>query len=103
MGLSAGWVGVLWAGVFVGTAVIYPVIWISTQVIIFLTLTLIWNAAGSACTTRQAKRLFPVFATAAVAGGVVGNLLVGPLASLFGAENLLLVQGLLLVAALSSE
>lgn len=99
MGLSAIWVGFLRAGVFAGTAVIYPVIWISTQVLIFLTLTVMWNAAGSACTTRQAKRLFPVFATAAVAGGVVGNLMVGPLAALMGVENLLLVQGLLLVTA----
>lgn len=99
MALSAMWVGVLWGGIHLGSAAIYPVIWISTQVLIFLTLTVMWNAAGSACTTRQAKRLFPVFATAAVAGGVVGNLLVGPLTALFGAENLLLVQGLLLVIA----
>ncbi|HEX6287111.1 MAG TPA: HEAT repeat domain-containing protein [Acidimicrobiia bacterium] len=99
MALSAAWVGLLRAGILTGSAGIYPVIWISTQVLIFLTLTVMWNAAGSACTTRQAKRLFPVFATAAVAGGVIGNLLVGPLTTLFGAENLLLVQGLLLVIA----
>lgn len=99
MMMSAGWVGALWGSVFLGTTAVYPVIWISTQVMIFLTLTVMWNAAGSACTTRQAKRLFPVFATAAVAGGVVGNLMVGPLAALLGTENLLLVQALLLVAA----
>lgn len=99
MGLAALWVGVLRVGILPGTASIYPVIWISTQVLIFLTLTIMWNAAGAACTTRQAKRLFPVFATAAVAGGVVGNLSVGPLTSLFGAENLLVAQGLLLVGA----
>lgn len=99
MGLSAAWAAVLWSGIFVGSDAIYPVIWVSTQVLIFLTLTVVWNAAGAACTTRQAKRLFPVFATAAVAGGVMGNLLVGPLTSLFGAESLLLVQGLLLLAA----
>ena len=99
MALSSMWVGVLWVSIFVGSAAVYPVIWISTQVLIFLTLTVMWNAAGSACTTRQAKRLFPIFATAAVAGGVLGNLMVGPLTSLLGAENLLLVQGLLLVTA----
>ena len=99
MGLSAAWVGALRAGIVAGSAAIYPAIWISSQVLIYLTLTAIWNAAGSACTTRQAKRLFPVFATAAVAGGVVGNLIVGPITVLFGAENLLLVQVLLLIAA----
>ena len=99
MALSSMWVAALWASIFVGTTAVYPVIWISTQMLIFLTLTVMWTAAGSACTTRQAKRLFPVFATAAVAGGVAGNLMVGPLAARFGAENLLFVQGLLLVIA----
>lgn len=99
MSFTAVWVVALWASTFLGTIAVYPVIWISTQVVIFLTLTVMWNGAGSACTTRQAKRLFPVFATAAVAGGVVGNLLVGPLAALFGTGNLLLVEALLLGAA----
>ena len=99
LGLSAAWVGLLRVGILGGSVGIYAVIWISTQVVIFVTLTVKWNAAGAACTTRQAKRLFPVFATAAVAGGVIGNLVVGPLTALFGAENLLLVQGLLLAIA----
>lgn len=99
MAVTSAWAAVLWGGVFLDTDAVYPVIWISTQVVIFLTITILWNAAGAACTTRQAKRLFPVFATAAVAGGVVGNLLVGPLAALLGTENLLLVQSLLLLAA----
>ncbi|HEX6222458.1 MAG TPA: HEAT repeat domain-containing protein, partial [Acidimicrobiia bacterium] len=99
MSLTSVWVGALWVSIFFGTNAVYPVIWISTQVLIFLTLTVIWNAAGSACTTRQAKRLFPLFATAAVAGGVVGNLMVGPLAALFGTGNLLLVEALLVAVA----
>lgn len=99
MSFSAVWVVLLWLGVFTGEQLIYPVIWISTQVLILVTLTVMWNAAGAACTTRQAKRLFPIFATAAVAGGVVGNLAVGPMAALFGTQNLLVVQTLLLVGA----
>lgn len=99
MSISAVWVVALWLGVFVGGQLIYPVIWISTQALILVTLTVMWNAAGAACTTRQAKRLFPIFATAAVAGGVVGNLLVGPMAALFGTQNLLVVQAGLLVGA----
>lgn len=99
MAVATLWVGILWASVFLGTTAVYPVIWISTQVLIYLTLTVMWNAAGSACTTRQAKRLFPLFATAAVAGGVAGNLMVGPLASLLGTQNLILVQALLVGGA----
>jgi HEAT repeat protein len=60
-----------------------------------------WNAAGEICTTRQAKRLFPLFATAGIGGGIVGNLVTGPLASTIGTENLLLVHaGLLMASAL---
>jgi HEAT repeat protein len=99
MALAAVWVSALWASVFLGTPAVYPVIWISTQALIYLTLTVMWNSAGAACTTRQAKRLFPVFATAAVAGGVAGNLMVGPLASLIGTQNLLLIQALLVALA----
>ncbi len=79
-------------------AAIYPVIWISTQALIILTYTVMWNAAGSACTTTQAKRLFPLFASAGVAGAIVGNLATGPLATWMGTENLLLIQGSILGA-----
>jgi HEAT repeat protein len=93
------WVVLEWVGVQVDVSGVYPFIWISTQVIMMVTLTIMWNAAGSACTTRQAKRLFPIFATAGVAGGVMGNLLTGPLAISLGTENILLVQGALLTGS----
>jgi HEAT repeat protein len=99
MGIATGWVALLWVGVLLGPATVYPVIWISTQALIYLTLTVVWNAAGAACTTRQAKRLFPLFATAAVAGGVVGNLSVVPLSAILGTQNLLVVQAVLLASA----
>ena len=99
--ICAGWVTVEWAAAQIDSRPVYPIIWISTQVIIMVSLTVMWNAAGAACTTRQAKRLFPIFATAGVAGGVLGNLLTGPLANLIGTPNLLLVQaGLLLGGSL---
>lgn len=92
------WAVLEWIAAAVDWHLAYPVIWISTQVIIMLTFTAMWNTAGAASTTRQAKRLFPIFATAGIAGGVMGNALTGPLASLLGTENLLLVQsGLLLI------
>ncbi len=80
------------------TPAIYPVVWLGGQVVILVSLTIMWNAAGEACTTRQGRRLFPLFASAGIAGGIVGNGLTGPLASLLGTENLLLVQAALLVA-----
>ena len=77
---------------------IYPVVWLSAQTVMMVTFTLMWNAAGEVCTTRQAKRLFPLFASAGIAGGILGNALTGPVAALLGAENLLLIQAGLLVA-----
>ncbi len=91
---ALGWLAIT----LVDARPVYAVIWVVNQVIIMLTFTVAWNAAGSACTTRQAKRLFPLFATAGVGGGVVGNLLTGPLASTIGTASVLLVQASLLVA-----
>ncbi len=98
-GSSALWVLLTWAGVFAGNPLIYPIIWVSTQGIIMLTFTMMWNAAGAVCTTRQAKRLFPLFASAGVMGGILGNLAVGPITAVFGTQTLLLVQGSLLAAS----
>ena len=78
---------------------IYPVVWIATQGIIMVTLTAMWNAAEQSCDTRQAKRLFPLFATAGVVGGVAGNAVTGPLAAALGTPNLLLVQAALLATS----
>lgn len=98
-GASATWVFLEWGIVAFDIPVVYPIIWVSTQGIIMLTFTMMWNAAGAVCNTRQAKRLFPLFATSGVVGGVLGNLVTGPIASLFGTRTLLLVQGSLLVAS----
>lgn len=88
-------------GVATGWSGIYVAIWLGAQIAILLSYTAMWNAAGEICTTRQAKRLFPLFATAGIGGGIVGNLVTGPLASTIGTENLLLVHaGLLMASAL---
>ncbi|HEV8670486.1 MAG TPA: HEAT repeat domain-containing protein [Candidatus Limnocylindria bacterium] len=52
---------------------------------------LTWGTAAIVCDTRQAKRLFPVFAAGGIFGGVVGGVATRPLADLLGAENLLAV------------
>ncbi len=98
-GICGLWAIVEWAASFVDAPVVYPIIWISTQVVIMVTFTMMWNAAGAASNTRQAKRLFPIFASAGVAGAVVGNLLTGPLAKLIGTQTLLAVQGLALLVS----
>lgn len=51
----------------------------------------LWGVAGTVVDTRQAKRLFPIFAAGGILGSVVGGLLTPALAGLIGAENLLLV------------
>jgi len=56
-----------------------------------------WGAAGHACDTRQAKRLYPLLASAGIIGGYVGNMLTGPLASTLGTANVLVVHAVLLV------
>lgn len=96
--LVAAWAAAGWLGVLADVPGIYPIVWVSTRVIVIATLTVLWNAAGAACSTRQAKRLFPVFAAAGVAGAVVGNLLTGPFSAAWGTENLLVVQTVALLA-----
>jgi HEAT repeat protein len=77
--------------------VIYAVIWLTEQVVVLVTFTMMWGAAGDACDTRQAKRLFPLLASAGITGGFFGNILTGPLASTLGTANLLVVHAALLV------
>lgn len=78
---------------------VYPAIWLVGQTVAMVSFTLAWTTAAEVCTTRQAKRLFPIFASAGIAGGIIGNALTGVLASLLGTENLLVVQSALLALA----
>ncbi|HSS35688.1 MAG TPA: HEAT repeat domain-containing protein, partial [Patescibacteria group bacterium] len=54
--------------------------------------------AGWVLDARQAKRLFPLCASAAILGGFVGMISAGPLAKVAGTENLILAQAALLSA-----
>ena len=78
---------------------IYPVLWLSANVVVLLQWLFTWGLLGIVVNTRQAKRLFPLFAAGAILGGVIGGLATGPLAALVGAENLLFVWAVCLVAA----
>ncbi|MGQ0849950.1 MAG: HEAT repeat domain-containing protein, partial [Actinomycetota bacterium] len=78
---------------------VYAVVWLGAQAAILVSYTVMWNAASDCCDTRQAKRLFPLFAAAGIFGGVIGNATTGPLASSLGTENLLVVQAVLFITA----
>lgn len=76
---------------------VYPIIWVSSNMLVLVTLTFMWNLAGDVVDTRSAKRLFPLFASAGILGGVMGNLATGPLARTIGTQNLLIVIAVIFV------
>ncbi len=80
-----------------GTAALYPVVWLTVYILSVLLSAFLWNVAGQVCDARQAKRLFSLFASAGILGGVLGNLLTGLLARTLGTENLLVLYGALLL------
>ena len=86
------------AAIVLDLPVLYPVLWISVSMIGSILGLLAWNVAGEVCDARQAKRLFSLFVSAAILGGVAGNFVTGPLAQAAGTENLLLLYASLLLA-----
>ena len=79
---------------------LYPVLWLTINIVSAVLGTLEWNIAAEVCDARQAKRLFSLFTSAAIFGGVVGNLVTGVLAKSLGTENLLVLDALLLFVGL---
>ncbi len=80
-------------------ALTLPIVWLTAETISIVLLTFVWSVAGMIVTPRQAKRLFPLATSAAIAGSLVGTVLAGPVARLIGVENLLVAVGLLLLLA----
>jgi Cyclic nucleotide-binding domain/HEAT repeats len=78
---------------------IYPVMWITVAFAMLAQATGLWGAAGAVVDTRQAKRLFPIFAAGGILGSVLGGLLTQPLAAAVGARNLLVVWAAILASA----
>jgi HEAT repeat protein len=95
----AVWLGVERTAIAADTPGTYPAVWLTGQVVMYVGFTLLWDVAGELADARQAKRLFPLFTSAGIAGAVTGSALTGPLANLLGTENLLIVQAALLVLA----
>ena len=80
-----------------GSAAIYPILWVTVYAAGMAGSTTAWTIAGAVFDARQAKRLFPLATSAAIAGGFIGMLLAGPVARLVGAENLVLAEAMLLL------
>lgn len=87
-------------GLAAGMAGLVPVLWLTVFASSTINLTIAWTVGGASFDARQAKRLFPLLTSAAIAGSFVGTLAAGPVALLAGVESIILVQaGLLAVAA----
>ena len=80
-----------------GSTAILLIVWLTVYVIGAIVGTLVWALAG-VLDARQAKRLFPLCASAAILCGFVGMISAGPLAKVAGTETLILTQAALLSA-----
>jgi HEAT repeat protein len=74
-----------------GAGWIYPALWTTVPLGLLVQGIYVWGVSGAVTDTRQAKRLFPVFAAGGILGSVAGGLLTGAAASAFGTQNLGLV------------
>src|SRR5258706_1318205 len=70
--------------------------WLTVRVMNVILSTLLWTAAGEVCDARQAKRLFPLFASIGIVGIILGNIFTGTLAKIFGTYNLIALCAILL-------
>ncbi|MBA2315972.1 MAG: hypothetical protein H0V87_11335, partial [Chloroflexi bacterium] len=82
-----------------GAPAAIPVLWLTVYAAGTIAVTIAWTVAGSVFDARQAKRLFPVCTSAAIAGSFAGMLAAGPVARMVGTESLVVVEAALLGAA----
>lgn len=83
---------------------IYTALWVTVAIATLVVGIAVWGIAGMVVDTRQAKRLFPIFAAGGILGSVIGGLVTKPVAAALGAANLPLVwTGGLIVAFLVSR
>ena len=82
-----------------GTSPILLVLWLTVYAAGTIAGTIAWTLAGAVLDARQAKRLFPLLTSAAIAGMFAGTLGSGLVAGAFGAEALVVVAAALLVVS----
>lgn len=98
-GVFALVVSIEWAAIHLDLPLLYPVLWMSINVISAVLGLQLWHIAGEVTDTRQAKRLTSIFLSGTVAGGLLGNVATGALANLIGTQNLLLIYSALLLVS----
>jgi HEAT repeat protein len=77
----------------------YLASWLAMMVLWTAAIIVTWGIAGAAHDTRQAKRLFPLYASGVILGVALGGLATAPLARWLEVPDLLLVWAAALVAA----
>lgn len=77
---------------------IFPVFYIWVGVVGVLTPAQVWTLANYVLTTRQAKRMFGLVGSGAIAGWIFGGLLTKNIARTFGTETLVLAMALAFLA-----
>jgi HEAT repeat protein len=82
-----------------GIEMVYPGLWLFANLALLAQGLYLWGIAGLVTDTRQAKRLFPLFAAGGIAGAALGGLVTGPLARWLQPENLLLLWSGILAAS----
>jgi hypothetical protein len=82
-----------------GLGWVYAILWLVMNVVTSLQGIGAWGLAGAVCDVRQAKRLFPLFNAAKIAGTVAGSLAVTLAVRVLPVEDLLVVWALALVLA----
>jgi ATP:ADP antiporter, AAA family len=85
-----------------GSAWIYWALWLTVALAVLVQTVVVWGVAGVVTDTRQAKRLFPLFAAGGILGSVIGGVITAPLVQLVGTAGLLVVWAATLAGALVS-
>jgi HEAT repeat protein len=77
-------------------SLLYPILWLTVSCMGMMLGTFTWNLASEVSDARQAKRLFPLYASAGILGSVLGNSVTGLIAKMLGTDNLLIFYAALL-------
>ncbi len=90
-----------WAVIHLDLPLLYPVLWLTINVVSTVLGLQLWHVTGEVTDTRQAKRLYSIFISGGILGSLVGNIATGQLALLLGTQNLLVLYAALLLISLA--